>query len=619
MQFTGLLSCTTLFSIAIAIPLSEAAGSVSTLGKRTNVGVKLCTADGFTGYCQYIDQPVNECVALSSDLDKLVSAVAPDKDAGDCRFYLSDSEQQDLNACNPCRLAKLKCTYHDQPAPRGRPQKQQNPASQHRAESTSFIRHMEDKFDTHPTTSPAEDETVPDAILPHPGHDFINHTGVYPPENWMLHLQATRSNYDIWSSIEEFFDTTYVIFPILSYFDVASRLIIEPDWASVPDLRTLLLAIRLLNTAAQYRMDLQDKDNLCDLTRQVEASRLWHDFADPATLDAVFCSLCLFVSYNVLEKHPRSFLYLDEAVGLFEAVVPLGKDEEQRRLRTEQVLYNTESATHAAYATTDRQRRARKPSMDSNDNPAVQHGLGRDMEFDKVAIHLLRRLTQIHLAEDAGGLEQIGVESDIDMAKLFGAILDHNRYSRIQAADVIITRQWQLSSKLVAICSGRSAIERLSQSSAEHLGIVAMSWICLLKEGELRIVGLAKLAGLALNICALADLTKCLDIVRGLTGALMREDHERRFALPLANIFTAMASSVPPFIGPKGGEQVWHDTTKIYTTTPTESTTIEPTGPDVRGWETESESRAQPYAQLAGVEQTNYLEAGDIDWLVELA
>ncbi|KIW95329.1 uncharacterized protein Z519_03913 [Cladophialophora bantiana CBS 173.52] len=350
---------------------------------------------------------------------------------------------------------------------------------------------------------------------------------------------------EIWKAVDEFFDTMYVVFPVLSYTNLASRLILEPAWRAVPEFCTLLYSIRMVNAASQFRMAPGDKAHLSELITQVERSRLSYDFADPATLDSVVVSLFLFTAYNVLEKHNRAFLYLDEAVSLVEVVEPVDEEDRHRKLQIEQVLFNTEAATFAIYANKSRRRRARRPLKIVDGPPMGPQSVKPTDESDRVAMHLLGRLTEIHMAEDAGAFEEIVVESEADMATLFGAVFKRHRYSRIQAADVVITRQWQLSTKLVADLRHGHGISPRLQQSVELLGLAAMSWICLLGEGELRIVGLGKLSGLAQNIYLLAGGGRCQYILGGLTGAVIKEDHEKIFAPRLAEAVMPLISTVP--------------------------------------------------------------------------
>ncbi|EXJ68130.1 uncharacterized protein A1O5_08745 [Cladophialophora psammophila CBS 110553] len=350
---------------------------------------------------------------------------------------------------------------------------------------------------------------------------------------------------EIWNAIAEFFDAMYVVFPVLSYTNLASRLIIEPAWRAIPEFSTLLWSIQMVNAASQFRMALGDKAHLSELITQVERSRLGYDFADPATLDSVVVSLFLFTAYNVLERHNRAFLYLDEALSLVEAVEPLDEEDRHRKLQIEQVLFNTEAATFAIYANKSRRRRARRPLRIVDGSPTGPQSVGPTDESDRVAMHLLRRLTEIHMAEDAEAFEGIDIESEADMATLFGAVFKRHRYSRIQAADVVVTRQWQLSTKLVADLRHGHGISPRLQQSVELLGLAAMSWICLLGEGELRIVGLGKLSGLAQNIYFLAGGGRCQYILGGLAGAVIKEDHEKIFAPRLAEVVMPLISTVP--------------------------------------------------------------------------
>lgn len=176
-------------------------------------------------------------------------------------------------------------------------------------------------------------------------------------------------------------------------------------------------------------------------------------------------------------------------------------------MRVEQVLFNTEAATNKMYGSRSRQRRGRKPSLGVNVPPSAEDGVCNGFDSVKVAPHLLKQLTEINMAEDADALERINVESQADADVLFGDNIWQQRYFRIQAADVVITRQWHLSSKLLSARVHGPAPEKQSQHSIERLGIVAMSWACLLREGELRVVGLGKMAGLARNLSVLVGLS----------------------------------------------------------------------------------------------------------------
>ncbi|KAH8901174.1 hypothetical protein GQ53DRAFT_814650 [Thozetella sp. PMI_491] len=368
------------------------------------------------------------------------------------------------------------------------------------------------------------------------------------PKSDLFQTARDPSSDSIWVVIDEFFDSMYVVFPIISYLDVAARIVAEPDWTALPSLRTLLLSMRLLNAAASYRIGSRNKDEVCSLIRQVEASRLTYDFSDPPTLDAVACALFLFTAYNVLDKHNRAFLYLDEALNLFEAGLPFNEEEAWRTTRMGQVLFNTETATVALYGTKTRRVRALNPSAVAAQCSSRQsyHELTKTGE---VAAHLLDILTRINLAEDSDGLEHIPAESQGNMEIIFRATVpEQHQYSRIQAADVLITRQWQLSSKLTQNLAVGRVSSPVSQASLESIGIIAMSWTCALKDGELRIIGLAKLAGLAQNINKLAIRGECQHVLHGLVGAIMREDHERQYA-PLLTSILPHELSIPRTLG----------------------------------------------------------------------
>ena len=141
------------------------------------------------------------------------------------------------------------------------------------------------------------------------------------------------------------------------------------------------------------------------------------------------------------------------------------------------------------------------------------------------------------------------------MNTLFGAALGMRRYCRIQAADVAVTRQWQLSSKLVTSLRAQRPTSEISQSLVDNLGTPALAWICMLPAGELRIVGLGKLSGLAKNIAKLSSGKTPSYSVAGLVGTIIKEDIEKTYAPELADVILPMViSQVPLSLQPPAGK-----------------------------------------------------------------
>lgn len=412
-------------------------------------------------------------------------------------------------------------------------------------------------MDTVPLETTDIDRVVEYSVSLDPLHDFP--TDLLPPDelwpvenHWngdstdlsLSHHLTTDD--DIWRDLEKFFDAGYVIFPVISYQDLASRLILQPAWGDDPALSSLLLSIRLISMAGDYRMfpSNDNRTQLLALISQVEISRLGYDFADPATLDAVVVSLFLFTAYNVLGKYNRSFLYLDEAFSLFDGA-DVRPDEARRRQQIRLVLFNTEAATVPIYAPSRKKYRSHQASVRDNEGKDCCLSVETEVQSERVALHLLRRLTEINLAENAEALKKLDVESETDMVTLFGAIFRQHRPPMIQAADVAITRQWHLSFRLISGPRQVPGAPTPLRVLAEQLGTVALSWICLLGEGELRVVGLGKLAALARHIRSLAGSTQCHTVLGGLIGAIIREDHERLYAPQLADVVMPMASFLP--------------------------------------------------------------------------
>ncbi|KEF61325.1 uncharacterized protein A1O9_02890 [Exophiala aquamarina CBS 119918] len=528
----------------------------------------------------------------SISLDSL--STKPDRACDSCRRLKIKCQRACASnlktTCKECHQNGTKCTYNVRPVKRGRPQKRQRRLAQvgftfdlkagpvvHRR-----TRECESQgsasYDPPPPTQKPPSLGSSQTISPIPFTDFpadavveqdfmgdelLSPIDAVPVKThfWKeygAHAPPATQGFNIWSTLHEFFDTGYIIFPVVSYADVAIRLLDTPDWLAVPDLRTLLFAIRLMIACGKYRMDSRDEALLYHLIREVETSRLEYDFADPATLDAVVCSLFLFTAYNILEKHGRAFLYLDEAASLLERVMPSTEAEKERKLLVQQVMFNTEAATVKIYGTSTTQRRTREPPLNGDIVPISQLEDGIDVYSTKVAAHLLKQLTKINLAKDADTLQKLNTESHEDIEILLGSALRQHRYSRIQAADVILTRQWQLSCRFAVGDGGTNPFTRPSWSTVEHLGHVAMSWVCLLQEGELRVVGLGKLAGLIQNIAALGDLRKGRIIIGGLAGAVSREDHDRKYAPMLARLLVPMMSSLAPPLCMSGDRAFQH-------------------------------------------------------------
>jgi hypothetical protein len=453
---------------------------------------------------------------------------------------------------------------------------------------------------------------LPADVLP-ASHDLVENAGISSLTDEQLCTMEMQLGVDIWSSVHEFFNTMYIIFPILSYTDVASRLIETPDWFAVPDFRTLLLSLRLLNACGKFRMDSKNETFFRHLINQVEASRQDHDFADPATLDAVVCSLFLFTAYNVLEKHGHAFLYLDEAVSLMEAVSPNDETGKQRKLRLQQVLFNTEAATMKIYGSASRSRRVRRPPLSVDVASATADGVVTGLDSVRIAAHLLRRLTEINLAEDAVALQRIDVESEADVEILCGNVLRQHRYSRIQAADVVLTRQWQLSSKILAIRSCGLSLEHPPWSAIEHLGHIAMAWVCVLREGELRIVGLGKLAGLAHNLYNLAGPVRCRFVLGGLAGAVSKEDHDKRYAPALAKILFPIMSAIPAAINARNDDESLQSMSSAHFETYTVQEMLEPS------WNPQSQAEMNSDAGLMDEGLTNDREEADFERFIDLS
>lgn len=365
---------------------------------------------------------------------------------------------------------------------------------------------------------------------------------------------------DIWTCIHEFFETIYIIFPIISYVEIVSRLIVDPDWATSPDLRTMYYTLRLSITTAKCRttMSSQYRAEAWDLVQQVEASRLTYNFSDPPTLDAVVVSLCLFATYNVLGDDDRSLLYLCEASVLLEAFSPTSTSERERKRRIEMIVFNAESASFEIYAMKGFVPTARRPPERKNTYRAEEE-LGKDAESEELALCFLQHLTRIYLAENVDDLNAIDPMFENASKPSFGPENPlHHRYASIQAADAAVTHQWLLSYRMVTDRSLNHGLESLAKPDIGSLGVAAMAWAAILAAGDLRIVGLGKMAGLALNMWALGGLETSRDVIHGLTNAVVEQDFDGAYAIALANLIEEITCTVSPWLRPPYDEAPVH-------------------------------------------------------------
>ena len=194
----------------------------------------------------------------------------------------------------------------------------------------------------------------------------------------------------ICQNLQQFFETVHAIFPVFSHDDLLSRIMLQPDWSAAPELSALLLAMQLATAAGEFRLTNGDQGALRHLIKRVEKARLCYDFAEAPTLDEVAISLFLFTSYNVLGKHNRAFLYLDEALSLMETVRVVADEDAERLIRFEQVLYNTEAASLAIYAGKPRRCRARRPQLHFDYASIKSSKFETNEDYEKLGIAFAR-------------------------------------------------------------------------------------------------------------------------------------------------------------------------------------------------------------------------------------
>ncbi len=140
-----------------------------------------------------------------------------------------------------------------------------------------------------------------------------------------------------------------------------------------------------------------------------------------------------------------------------------------------------------------------------------------------------------------------------------------------------------------------------------------MAWVCVLREGELRIVGLGKLAGLAHNLYNLAGPMRCRFVLGGLAGAVSKEDHDRRYAPALAKILVPIMSAIPAVISPPNDCESLQSMPSAQFATHTVQEMLEPS------WNPRSQGEKNPDAGLSVGSVANDREEAEFERFIDLS
>ncbi|KAK9358506.1 hypothetical protein V1504DRAFT_460804 [Lipomyces starkeyi] len=399
--------------------------------------------------------------------------------------------------------------------------------------------------------------------------------------------------------IQNFLEHMYAAFPIVDKNDLVQRLANADVMDLDADFKILCFAIKMFTLVREYRMEPTRRlENM--LVRHVEAleeERLMQGFADHPDIDTVVVSLFLFTAYNVLWKHNRAFLYLGEAIDLFDLVSrqieedqTLDKRRLRRLARLELVLFNTAAASYSIYGSRGTITR-RKPIL----SPRI--GILLLESPDPTEVHLdklLLRLTHVHATSIAQNypdplldisrlLQKARIPTDPSTADFAGVIQypserqPPSALSGIlrQTADIHISHHWRALEKMALAVKSRNR-DTVNMEEQRKLmqvlcdkGASALAWTGSVDKGTVRIIGLGKLASIALDIYDLAYgfrvgsvvAETCKTIIAGLLGTIVSLDYERAFADRLHNCIDNIMgnTSTPRFlectsaVEPEGG------------------------------------------------------------------
>ncbi|EXJ76590.1 uncharacterized protein A1O5_01098 [Cladophialophora psammophila CBS 110553] len=395
-------------------------------------------------------------------------------------------------------------------------------------------------------------------LSPTPAHSTPN------PPNLMTQEESCADHEE--QEVRRFFNDLYTIYPVVDK-DIVSKRSHLGDPAPDAHFQTLLLALLMINSASDHRKIATQttKAALQSRIEAVEQARSSYDFAECPTVDTVIVSFFLFCAYNTLWRQNRAFLYLREARDLFYIVSETVRDtsdtSSRRRLaRLELIIFNAELATYAIYGPDIAYRQ--RPKSIPRGAAILQCDPPEDPR-EKQLDNILLQLSQIHASSandtdnSSMGLTQsllemidknespsISLERLTDQVRSFEA--SGSGGIRRLTADVIITHNWRSLEKISKMLDHRTnspisgsaqgfqasaAIRRVISNKASS----ALAAACSLNEGDLRVVGLGKIAHITTSFREIhlrggADLDECKNTLAGLLFTIVKTDYERTYA-----------------------------------------------------------------------------------------
>ena len=315
--------------------------------------------------------------------------------------------------------------------------------------------------------------------------------------------------------IDQFCQYGYATFPIIDVDAMISR-VDNGDQFIDPDFRCLLLALAAVNEASKLRIDPScGSTKLLELSAGAETIRSQYDYVTHFTLDTIATSLFLFAANNVAGRHRRAFMYLNEAIGLVDMVEDLPNERARvRYTRIEYVTFIADKATRSIYGTPRQRPLARRP----NHIPLSPEMLslptkgdsGAFQILEQEAVGLLLHMVRLHTAMDMNDIICLDSCSPRSRSSTRLGPGESNLppiHYRTQQADVAITRQWLLASKLPSLPAGFQSdpvAVRGLESTLQEMGTTVIQWISELLPGQIRVVGLGKVTAIVKTIHNLA-------------------------------------------------------------------------------------------------------------------
>lgn len=377
----------------------------------------------------------------------------------------------------------------------------------------------------------------------------------FPPEDGIDFSKEALT-----AEVSKYFWAVYQRYPMWHLDTLLSKIEREEHTTS-NEFRSTCLSIYLLNESVLFRKNPHHgSSRLIQIATAIESTRAscnGDHFAECPSTNAVIVSLVLFIAYSVCDRHNLAFYHLNEAAGLLRMIDPSTLDSLDSALyrRLEAILFITESASMLVYGKARKNRMIPCPENLSTLESSMRwypeqyrpsSVLPSDLanihlgSLDNKAVNLLYALVSLYNATTAEEISKISISSPAVSEVIEQGVLGN---ASLQAADVDITRQWQLCLRWQEVLSSRK--DKTSSHCApgagytlQIMGLTVLQYSRAIRPGECRIVGHGKLASLATAIFDIASnlgiLANCTAVIGDLIRTVYEMDYERYFAPELS-------------------------------------------------------------------------------------